>query len=195
MNDSLLDKLLIQWQKIVSCLQSLNNLTVPRCYFDLNYTVAFSQLHSFSEALDQAFAATVYLHSSYSIGSVEVRNVEVKTRVDPIKKLSIPHPELLGAEILVRLVMTIFNLHPKNFLWSTGLIWWQPFIGSATINHGSSMSIITLQRSKEYHHNQLGDIVLVHSNQQILLHEESVERNYYPVIFGEVCQSTKVVKF
>ena len=56
------------------------------------------------------------------------------------------------------------------------------------------MSIIALQRSKEYHHNQLGDIALVHSNQQILLHKESVETNYYTVIFGEVCRSTKVVK-
>ena len=94
----------------------MNDVNVPRCYFDLNYTVAFSQVHSFSEALDQAFAATVYLHSSYSNGSVKVWNVEVKTRVDPTKKLSIPHLELLGAVILVRLVMTIFNLHPKNFL-------------------------------------------------------------------------------
>ena len=38
-------------------------------------------------------------------------------------------------------------------------------------------------RSEEYHHRQLGDIVLVHSTLQIFLHEESLEADYYPVIY------------
>ena len=50
-------------------------MKVTRCYFDSNHTVAYSQLHGFSDASDQAFAAVVYLHSSYSDDSVEVRIV------------------------------------------------------------------------------------------------------------------------
>ena len=100
---------LIQWQKIISGLQFLNSVKVPRCYFDSNRTVAYSQLHGFSDASDQAFAAVVYLRSSYSDGSVEVRIVGAKTRVAPTKKQSIPRLELLGAVILARLVMTILK--------------------------------------------------------------------------------------
>ena len=72
-------------------------MKVPRCSFDSNRTVAYSQLYGFSDTLDQAFAVVVYLCSSYSDGSAEVRIVGAKTRVVPIKKQSIPRLELLGA--------------------------------------------------------------------------------------------------
>ena len=84
-------------------------MKVPRCYFDSNRTVAYNQLHGFSDASDQVFAAVIYLRSSYSDGSVEVRIVGAKTRVAPTKKQSIPRLELLGAVILARLVMTILK--------------------------------------------------------------------------------------
>ena len=68
-------------QKIVSGLQFLNSVKVPRCFFDSNCTVAYSQLHGFSDVSDQVFAAVVYLRSSYSDidSSMEVRIVGGKT--------------------------------------------------------------------------------------------------------------------
>ena len=113
-DDPLPDKVLVQWQKIVSGLQSLNGMKVPRCYFDSNRTVAYSQLHGFSDASDQAFAAVVYFRASYSDGTVEVRIIGAKTRVAPTKKQSIPRLELLGAVILARLVMTILKSLPQE---------------------------------------------------------------------------------
>ena len=63
-------------------MQPLNGVKVLRCYFDLNCTVAYSQLHGFSDAPDQAFAAVdYYLCASHSNGIVEVRIVGVSTRV------------------------------------------------------------------------------------------------------------------
>ena len=113
-DDPLPDKVLVQWQKIVSGLQSLNGMKVPRCYFDSNRTVAYSQLYGFSDASDQAFAAVVYLRASYSDGTVEVQIIGAKTRVAPTKKQSIPRLELLGAVILARLVTTILKSLPPR---------------------------------------------------------------------------------
>ena len=113
-DDPLPNKVLVQWQKIVSGLQSLNGMKVPRCYFDSNRTVAYSQLHGFSDASDQAFAAVVYLRASYSDGTVELRIIGAKTRVAPTKKQSIPCLELLGAVILARLVTTILKSLPQE---------------------------------------------------------------------------------
>ena len=92
----------------------MNGAKVPRCYFDFNRTVTYSQIYGFSDASDQAFAAVVYLHSSYNHGSVEVRIVGAKTRVAPTKKQSIPRLELLRAVILARLIVTILkSLSPE----------------------------------------------------------------------------------
>ena len=43
------------------------------------------QLHGFSDALELAYAAVLYLRSIYDNGSVEVRVIAAKTRVTPLK--------------------------------------------------------------------------------------------------------------
>ena len=58
------------------------------------------QLHGFSDASERAYAAVVYIRSTYSDGQVEVRLVASKSRVAPIKRQTIPRLELLGALIL-----------------------------------------------------------------------------------------------
>ena len=98
----------------------MNSVKIPRCYFDSNRTVAYSQLHGFSDASDQAFTPIVYLRSSYSDGSVEVWIVGAKIRVAPTKKQSIPHLELLGPVFLERLVMTILKSLSQELL----VIYW-----------------------------------------------------------------------
>ena len=58
--------------------------------------------------------ALVYMRSSYDDGHVEVRLMSSKTRVALIKKQSIPGLELLGANILARLVDNVPKSLPQE---------------------------------------------------------------------------------
>ena len=58
------------------------------------------QLHGFSDASEEAYAGVVYLRLVDSIGRVHTAIVMSKTRVSPIKRLSIPRLELCGAQLL-----------------------------------------------------------------------------------------------
>ena len=99
------------------------------------------QLHGFSDASERAYAAVVYVRSTYSDGQVEVRLVASKTRVAPIKRQTIPRLELLGALILARLVnklKTSLGTESPTVLWTdsmTTLCWiknertWKQYVG------------------------------------------------------------------
>ena len=60
-----------------------------------------------SDASERAYAAVLYLSSTYADNHTEVRLLCSKTRVSPTKRQSIPRLELLGALILTRLVRSL----------------------------------------------------------------------------------------
>ena len=66
------------------------------------------QLHGFSDVSEDAYAGVVYLRLVDSEGGIHTSLVMLRTRVSPIKSLSIPRLELCGAQVLL--------LHVKKFL-------------------------------------------------------------------------------
>ena len=82
-------------------------LNIPRCYFLKDVQVTTLQLHGFSDASEGAYAGVVYLRMEDSDGNVHVTLVASKTRVAPIKHLSIPRLELCGAHLLTKLLSNI----------------------------------------------------------------------------------------
>lgn len=104
-----------KWNSLICQLQTLNSVSIPRCYFhDKSGNLSSVELHCFSEASEKAYAAVVYLRSTYEDGRIEVNLVASKTRVAPLKKQSIPRLELLGATILVRLAKAVQNALPPE---------------------------------------------------------------------------------
>ncbi|XP_078374406.1 uncharacterized protein LOC144657946 [Oculina patagonica] len=120
---------LSKWNLFLSELESLNKIRIPRYYFIANAKPNSIELHGFSDASKQAYAAVVYLRSSYDDGRVAVRLLCSKTRVAPVKQQSIPRLELLGACILARLMNTVQDSLPeeiRKFYWTdskTTLCW------------------------------------------------------------------------
>ena len=120
---------LLKWNSFLSELESLNQVKIPRCYFLPNSKRNSIQLHGFCDASKQAYAAAVYLRSSYDDGRVTVRLLCSKSRVAPVKQQSIPHLELLGPCILARLMNTVQDSLPEEiekFYWcdsKTTLCW------------------------------------------------------------------------
>ena len=105
-----------QWNCFVSEARALNQLSVPQCSFLSNSVPAEVQLHGFSDASEQAYAAAIYLRAIYHDGSVTTRLIAAKARVAPMKKQSIPRLELLGALILSRLVNTVVKSLSRNIV-------------------------------------------------------------------------------
>ena len=99
-DESLSGDLLSSWRTILSEFSCLNGVKVPRCYFRGGHQSLSTQLHGFCDACDHAYAAVVYLRTTYSDSSIQTVLIASKTRVAPLKKQSIPRLELLGALIV-----------------------------------------------------------------------------------------------
>lgn len=114
-DEQLKDDHLKKWNSLICQLQTLNSVSIPRCYFDdRSCNLRSVELHCFSDASEKAYAAVVYLRSIYEDGRIDVNLVASKTRVAPLKKQSIPRLELLGATILVRLAKAVQNALPQK---------------------------------------------------------------------------------
>ena len=85
-------------------LPSLSTIRIPRCYSPNGSYVTSMQLHGFSDASEEAYAGVVYLRLVDSKGNIHTSLVISKTRVSPIKSLSIPILELCGAQVLTKLL-------------------------------------------------------------------------------------------
>ena len=80
---------------------------MSRCLFDKGKKVSKCELHGFSDASEMAYASIVYLRVVYETGEVSIKFVAAKAKVCPITKQSIPRLELLGAQLLAKLVRTV----------------------------------------------------------------------------------------
>ena len=62
---------------------------IPHYCFSKSADVTAIQLHGFCDTSEQAYAGVIYLHMTDSDGNVEVSLVCSKTKVAPIKRLSL----------------------------------------------------------------------------------------------------------
>ena len=90
---------------------------IPRYYFSKQSTCTSFELHGFCDASEAAYAAVVYFRTLDSKGNPHVSLITSKTKVAPIKRLTIPRLELCGAHLLARLlhhIQRIFNVPIKD---------------------------------------------------------------------------------
>ena len=88
----------------------LNDHLIPRCYYPRDTKVKTIQLHGFCDVLESAYAAVAYLRVTDIKDSVTTSLVIAKTKVSPIKRLTIPRLELCGAVLLARLIGHVGNI-------------------------------------------------------------------------------------
>ena len=97
-------KVEIAWNRWRRELPALRDHLIPRYYFKNDDVVKSCELHGFCDASESAYAAVVYIRSVYENGEVHLSLVAAKTKVAPVKRLTIPRLELCGALILSRLL-------------------------------------------------------------------------------------------
>ena len=83
----------------------LATIRLPRCYFSQERALTI-QLHGFSDASEAAYSAVIYLRTTYTNSPTTCRLVMSKTKVAPLKTLSVPRLELCGATLLAKILTT-----------------------------------------------------------------------------------------
>ncbi|XP_053685875.1 uncharacterized protein LOC128735413 [Sabethes cyaneus] len=117
------------WRLWADSLQQLDQLRIPRCYFRSSNDLTRLQIHLFVDASETAYAAVVFFRLETDRG-IEVALVGAKTKVAPLKTLSIPRLELKAAVLGIRLMETVQKYHSytvnQRYCWSdasTVLAW------------------------------------------------------------------------
>ncbi|CAG4951544.1 unnamed protein product [Colias eurytheme] len=91
------------WLDFRNDLKSLTGVRISR-WIRSSLNDQSMELHGFCDASNAAYAAIVYSRIIDSNGNVHVSLITSKTRVAPVKQVSIPRLELCGAVLLARLL-------------------------------------------------------------------------------------------
>ena len=112
----------IKWREELPLLSSIQ---VPRYYFSEESPLTI-QLHGFCDASQRAYAAVIYIRATYASLPPSCQLVVAKSRVAPLKVLTIPRLELSGAVLLAELMhstMTTLDVDVKDVTcWSDSTI-------------------------------------------------------------------------
>ena len=99
-----------KWTQWLKEINNLENLAIPRCYVELPMNrYSRLELHAFGDASELAYASAVYLRALSVEGHVSTSLVMSKTRIAPVKRVTLPRLELMAAVITARLCTYVRN--------------------------------------------------------------------------------------
>ncbi|GBN07343.1 hypothetical protein AVEN_96605-1 [Araneus ventricosus] len=101
-SERLPEKEACEWQEFVKSLMNLNDINIERCIVIQSAVV--TELHGFCDASEKAYGAAIYARTVTAAGEVKVKLVASKSRVSPIKQVTIPRLELCSAVLLTKLM-------------------------------------------------------------------------------------------
>ncbi|XP_065068275.1 uncharacterized protein LOC135693670 [Rhopilema esculentum] len=101
------DLLTATWKLWLEDLERVQNISLPRCLYDADSDKVRSvEIHAFGDASRKAYCGVVYLVYETPEG-IKTTLLCSKSRVAPLKEITIPRLELLSAKILATLVDTV----------------------------------------------------------------------------------------
>ena len=110
-DDPLPDNIIKEWSKIRSDFGCLENIRLVRFLGP-----GVTELYGFADASRVAYAAVLFSRRIGPGGSCTVRLLAAKSRLAPVKPVSIPRLELCAAQLLAKLTHTILKVIPTPVL-------------------------------------------------------------------------------
>ena len=114
-----------QWQRLQHKLPIIKSIQIDRLVIS-KHKLERMEIHGFSDASEVAYGACIYLRSIDVLGNITNKLLCSKSRVAPLKKLSLPRLELCAAMLLAdmyqassRALKTSFN---KVRLWTDSMV-------------------------------------------------------------------------
>ncbi|XP_065658112.1 uncharacterized protein LOC136082626 [Hydra vulgaris] len=103
-DDKLPSEIHEKWLAYLKGLEVISSITVPRyCFKEQDEIAKYVTLHGFSDSSQVAYSAVIYAQVKTKEGWMS-KLIASKTKVAPIKKLTIPRLELLGCLLLANLM-------------------------------------------------------------------------------------------
>ena len=133
-----------EWSSWKSELLQLKDVTIPRWFGTSVTSKSIVELHGFGDASPRAYGAAVYIRVIDNVGQVSSKLVMSKSRVAPIKEVSLPRLELLAAVVNARLLKFVVDtlqikMH-RVVCWTDSMVtlpWirrqsscWRPFVAN-----------------------------------------------------------------
>lgn len=141
--------ILEDWYTYRNELSQLTDYRIPR-WLSTKDDDAVVELHGFADASNVAYAAVVYVRVVDASGTVHVVLIGAKTRVAPVRQISIPRLELCGAVLLAKLLVEIAEVLqiPRNKVRA----WTDSTVVLAWLNkHPSNWKTFVANRISEIH--------------------------------------------
>ncbi|UYV77539.1 hypothetical protein LAZ67_15001420 [Cordylochernes scorpioides] len=114
------------WNKFQTQLSCLKEIKIPRYLNSSSSEIEELQLHGFCDASLIAYSAVFYLKTRFKIQKIKINLIISKTKVAPLKTITIPRLELSAALLLAQLNQVILESFPfqpdKTFLWTDSQI-------------------------------------------------------------------------
>lgn len=105
-DDSLPNEVISLWTNFNEQLEFISRISIPR-WTNQGHEANHVEIHGFSDASNLAFSAVVYLRTVSITGDTRISILIAKSKVAPLKTLSIPKLELLGACLLTKCVIHV----------------------------------------------------------------------------------------
>ncbi|GFX60305.1 integrase catalytic domain-containing protein [Trichonephila clavipes] len=123
-NDPFPSNLVSYWKSFIDALESINCLDIPRyCLQDKSIR---TELHGFSDSSEKAYGVALYIRCINTSGEISVSLLCSKSKVAPLKSITIPRLELCGAVLLSKLLKRTLDVFKVNisqiYLWTDSSI-------------------------------------------------------------------------
>lgn len=113
------------WLEMYKQLPLLKDISIPRLVKGVGQLTDM-QIHGFADASEKCYGACLYLRCTDSGGNVSVKLLCAKSRVSPVKQVTLPRLELCATLLLARLVnkiVPILRLDVKKvYLWTDSTV-------------------------------------------------------------------------
>lgn len=146
-DENLKPETLHHWLSFLDDYKNISLIIIPRFVI---YTPSCStELHGFCDASEKAYAATLYIRTHAQNRSISSHLLLAKTKVAPVKFVTLPRKELCGAELLAKLVSSFQAQvrldNCKLYLWTDSTIvlaWLQKHLSHWTTFVANRISFI-----------------------------------------------------
>lgn len=122
-DDALPDDIAQEWLTLRANLKHIMTIQIPR-WIGTSKASMHIEFHGFCDASEKAYAAVVYCRTVDN-GNYVVHLLTSKTRVAPIKRISLPNLELCGATLLAKLMKKVrdtMDIDAEIFAWTDSTI-------------------------------------------------------------------------